>query len=753
MTKRIIVFLVKLAVIGFLSLSLFIGSVYLGLFGHIYSRKELKDFRNHSASLVLSDNGSIIGRYFFENRTNVNLDQLPEGLVEALIATEDARYFEHEGVDSRSLMRVLVKSIILQQKSSGGGSTITQQLAKNMFGRQNLGWLSMPVNKTKEIILARRIEELYSKEEILAMYLNTVPFGENVFGIEAAARRYFNKSAYRMRIEESAVLIGMLKANTYYNPRLYPEHSVHRRNVVLEQMEKYGYLSEAESDSLKSQPLDLDYANLESEGPANYYLVHIRKETEEILEEINQDREEPLNLNTSGLIIETTLSLELQKYALKAIRDHLSVMQKRLNRQYKSGPSKRLLDNLVEREVADKNLGKYADEVGPREIFSWEGFRNDSISLRDSIANSLLTLQAGFIALDPNDGEIKAWIGGNDYRTQPYDQVYAQRQTASAFKPILYASALEQGAMPCQYLDNDPIVLTDFEGWQPQNYDRSVGGKYSIAGALAMSMNIPTVNLFFRQDFDILTEIWSALGYSQELEREPAIALGTTSASLYEMSRAYASFANGGIAVEPRMIRRIRTADGQILYQDRHLEEPRRVLNPSTSELMNAMLQKAMTEGTGRSMSGKYGVRLPVAGKTGTSQDYADSWFLAYSPNLVLASRVGAPYPSIHFNTGSNGSGSALALPIVARTLQGVQRSGGLKKRFFPPFEELSEENYYALTCQDYIDDSDIERMFESFFASEATTFEKASKKAQRKARKKEKNGFFNRLFKRKKKN
>jgi penicillin-binding protein 1A len=294
-------------------------------------------------------------------------------------------------------------------------------------------------------------------------------------------------------------------------------------------------------------------------------------------------------------------------------------------------------------------------------------------------------------------------------------------------------------------------VLTDFEGWQPQNYDHSVGGKYSVAGALAKSMNIPTVNLFFRQDFDELAGIWRALGYSQELEYEPAVALGTTSASLFEMSSAYAVFANGGMAVEPTMIRRIRTSDGKVLYQDRKLDAPRRVLDSSTSELLNAMLQKAMVEGTGRSMSGSYGVQLSLAGKTGTSQDYADSWFLAYSPKLVLATRVGAQYPSIHFSSGSNGSGSALALPIVARTLQGVQRSGGLKKRFFPPFPELSENNAYVMACDDYIDDSEIEKMFERVFSSDMTTFEKASKKAQRKARKKEKKGFFNRLFKRKK--
>ena len=752
MRKKILIFLVKLAAVGILLLGLFFGSVYLGLFGHIYSEKELREFRNQTASLVLSDTGGLIGKFFFENRTNVKLEQLPQGLVDALIATEDARYFEHEGVDSRSLLRVLIKSIILQQKSSGGGSTITQQLAKNMFGRQNFGSLSMPVNKSKEIILADRIEEIYSKEEILTLYLNTVPFGENVFGIEAAARRYFNKGASRLRQEESAVLIGMLKANTYYNPRLYPEHSLERRNRVLEQMRKYGYLTEQKSDSLKSLPLKLDYANLDAEGPANYFLVQIRKEAERILQEVNAGREEPFDLNTSGLVIETTLSLELQNYALKAIKDHLSRMQERLDRQYRSGQSKRTLYEIVDTEIERNGLEKGASEVKPREMFSWQGFRSDSISLRDSIARSLLTLQSGFIALDPNDGEVKAWIGGNDFRTQPYDQIFAQRQTASAFKPILYASAVEQGARPCQYLDNDPIVLSDFEDWQPQNYDRTVGGKYSISAALALSMNIPTVNLFLSQNFIELSRIWKDMGFSQDLQYEPAVALGTTTASLYEMARAYASFANKGKLVDPVFIRRITTPEGEVVYKHRNQREPKRILDESTAILMKAMLQKAITGGTGRSVSGIYGVNLPLAGKTGTSQDYADSWFLGFGQNLVLASRVGAPYPAIHFSTGSNGSGSALALPIVAKTLQDVQRSSKLKNRFFPPFDELDEQDAEALACADFIDDSEIEKMFERVFSNRVTTFEKASKKAQRQARKKEKKGFFQRLFKKDKK-
>ena len=378
-------------------------------------------------------------------------------------------------------------------------------------------------------------------------------------------------------------------------------------------------------------------------------------------------------------------------------------------------------------------------------MFSWQGFYTDSISVRDSLAKDLTLVHGGVIALDPRDGEVKAWIGGIDHRTQPYDQIFAQRQTASAFKPILYASALEQGAMPCQYLDNDPIVLSDFEGWAPNNYDRSFGGKYSMSASLAKSMNVPTVNLFFRQEFDSLQATWKRLGFSQELEREPSSALGTSSASLYEMAVAYGSFANGGKRIEPRLIRSIKTSSGKVLYRASSDQKEIRVLDRDAALLLTAMLKKAVNEGTGGSIRSVYGVELPLAGKTGTSQDYADAWFIGYSPNLVLGTRIGASFPAIHFDSGSLGSGSALALPVVAKTLQSVQGSNALRNRFFKDFEELPEDYSYALQCVDYIDDSEVEKFFERVFDSRTTTFEKASRKAQRKARKKK--GFFQRLF------
>lgn len=744
MKKKLFVFIGKLLLLAILFLGLFIGFVYLGVFGHVFSEKELREFKNETASLVLSDQGKIIGKFFADNRTNVEYHQIPKDLINALVATEDARYFDHEGVDSRSLLRVLVKSIILQQ-NAGGGSTITQQLAKNMYGRKSYGFLSMPVNKTKEIILASRLEKIYSKEDILTLYLNTVPFGENVLGIEAASHRFFNKGVSVLKTEESAVLIGMLKANTYYNPRLYPDHALVRRNTVLEQMEKYGYLGSDGLKELQKKPLKLDYANLQSEGRANYFLVQIKKEATALIEGINREADTVYDLNKSGLIIETTLDDQLQLYAMSAMKSHLSKMQARLYSQYTKGNDRQELNDLVSRELKRLKLDARADEKKVREMFSWDGFYSDSISVRDSLKRSLTMLHAGFIAINPKDGKIKAWVGGIDFRTQPYDQIFAQRQTASAFKPILYAAALEQGARPCQYLDNDPIVLQDFEGWEPQNYDRSLGGKYSLSASLARSMNIPTVNLFFQQDFGELQHVWNGLGFSQPLEYNPSVALGTATASLYEMAIAYAGFANSGKRIEPVMIKSIKTAKGKVLYKLPEQRPAEQVLSDLTSSALTGILEKAVREGTGASMKSVYGVSGPIAGKTGTSQDYGDAWFVGYTPDLVLATRVGASYPMIHFNSGANGAGSTLALPIVAKTLQKVQRNPRLKRDYLLKNNFTDTSEYLA--CPDFIEDSDIEKFFDDIFKDKNTTFEKASKKAKRQAKKEKRKSWFKRVF------
>jgi penicillin-binding protein 1A len=328
MRKIIIVILSTALIVSFLSLAFFV-SVYFGAFGHLQSREELLNYKNAEASIVLSDDGELLGKFFSENRTNVKYSDIPEHLIDALIATEDVRFFRHKGYDVKSFFRVIIKTIMLNNRNAGGGSTITQQLAKNMYGRDKYGIFTILVNKVKEIILASRLESLFSKQEILLLYLNTVSFGENVYGIEAAATRFFNKQVNELTVEESAVLIGLLKANNYYNPRLYPENARKRRNVVLSQMEKYDYLDENAADSLMALPLAMNYKNYESGGPADYFLYQVKHEAQNILQEISLQTGRKWNIEEDGLVITTTLNLELQNYANEAFKEHLSVMQNR----------------------------------------------------------------------------------------------------------------------------------------------------------------------------------------------------------------------------------------------------------------------------------------------------------------------------------------------------------------------------------------------------------------------------------------
>jgi penicillin-binding protein 1A len=713
--------------------------VTIRAFGILQSEKELLSYKNASASVVLSENGELIGKIFIENRTNITYEQLPKHLINALVATEDARYFKHKGIDSRSLFRVFFKTILFRNKNSGGGSTITEQLAKNMFGRKNKGPFSLFVNKTKEALLARRLEKVFTKEEIITLYLNTVPFGENVYGIDAASRRYFNKTTGTLKIEESAVLIGILKANNLYNPRLYPANAKNRRNIVLGQMQKYKYLTAVQADSLSKLPLVLNYVNLESAGPADYFLYQVKNEVSKVLQEVYTSTGKKWNVEEDGLIITTTLNLPLQMLANQSFHDHLSVMQKKLDNQYQTGSGKRFIARLAENELKRAQLTEKANEVKPRLIFGWQGTLLDSISVIDSMKNSIRMLHAGLLAMNPVTGEVRAWVGGIDFKTHPYDQILAQRQTGSTFKPVLYAEALEEGIKPCNYLDNDSIVVSGLEEWSPRNFDHSVGGKYSLTGALVHSMNIPTFNLFLKVDFIRLDTLWRRLGFSFALLNNPSVALGTAEASIGELAVAYAAFSNGGYRVTPQKLISIKSADGKVIWQNKFDAAKVRVFSSRTVILMNAILQKAVREGTGSPMSSLYGVNIPMAGKTGTSQDYGDAWFAAYNPKLVIVSRVGASLASVHFRSGSNGSGSALALPLVGLTLKNMQTSPELMDAFAGYFPPLPSELQNELDCPDFREKTAIEN-FMGIFKKNKIDYDHSK-------RKQKKNSFFRRLF------
>ncbi|MCU0460090.1 MAG: transglycosylase domain-containing protein [Bacteroidales bacterium] len=667
------------AVILFIPL-FFIGSVNAGIFGRIPGKKELRNYRNATASVVLSSEGETIGRFFSENRITITRDQLPSHLINALVATEDARFYEHSGIDSRSLIRVIFKTILFNDRSSGGGSTITQQLAKNMYGRKDYLILPVILNKTREAILARRIEKVFSKEEILTLYLNTVSFGENLYGIEAASHRYFSCRTAELRTEEAALLTGMLKANTSFNPRLYPDNALIRRNVVLGQMEKYGYLEKRVADSLTALPLELKYSKTDITGPADYFLVRVRMEAEQIIREISSFRGNDWDIERDGLTITTTLSLPLQQAAVEAFDVHLSRMQKRLDEQYNTSSGKRALKEIP-----------------------------------DTLRKMMTTLHAGLLAIDPATGAVLTWVGGIDFRTQPYDQVLARRQLASVFKPFIFAAALEDGIEPCRYLDNDSVTLSGFNDWSPENYNHSYGGKYSLAGALAQSMNIPTFSLFLMIGFDKVDRLWKEMGFSWPLVNMPSLSMGTAEASILEVALAYSVFANGGTKVTPYLIESVKAPDGRILWQHEQPGEGDRVLSEQSAILMNAMLEKAIREGTGASVHSVYGVKVPLAGKTGTSQNYADAWFAAFNPGLVIVSRVGASTPSIHFNNGRYGSGSALALPLVAMTLKKVEKEKSLMERISIPFSPLPPELAMALDCPDFREKSFFDRIFDMF--------------------------------------
>ena len=738
MFKKILRFLLKLSFLIAFVIAAFITAVNYDVFGHIYTEGELKEFHNEEASIVLSDNESIIGKYFHENRTNTNYNQLPKQLVNALVATEDARYFEHSGVDTRSLLRVLFKSILQNNKRSGGGSTITQQLAKNMYGRKDYGPLTMLVNKTKEGIQAYRLEQTFTKEEILTLYINTISFGENVYGIETASLRYFNKKVSYLKIQEAAVLVGILKANTYYNPRLYPEHALKRRGTVLQQMKKYEYISQQEQDSIQKLPLGLQYNNLNTQNKAGYFLAEVKKEAHQIIQKINQDSNTDYQIDTDGLQIHTSLDLNLQNAAVESFQSHLKTMQNLMRKQYQNSS---YLRRHVEEVLKKEDLYEQKFQKRKQLVFDWKENYTDSISIYDSIRKSETLLHAGLLAMNPKNGQIKAWVGGINHSMYPYDQIYAQRQVASTFKPILYASALEEEIPPCEYLDNEELIISDYDNWSPENANKKVGGKYSMAGALKNSLNIPTVNLFLKTGFKPVDTLWKKMQFSGKLENNPSLALGTASASIYELTKAYSVFANNGELVQPYYITQITTAKGNLLYQHKSVKKET-VLNKNTTDVINHILQEAVNEGTGTSLRNKYGVSLPLAGKTGSSQNYADAWFVGYNPNLVMVSRVGCSSPSIHFNNG-NGSGGRLALPLVAKTFKKIQH----QKKYEKEFDPLSEELLESLDCDNFKEKTGFEKFFD-IFKMKDKNFEKEQQKADKK---KNRESIFKKIFKKKK--
>ncbi len=718
--------------------------VYFGAFGRLPNKTELSAISNEEASLVYSSDGVIIGKYFAQNRTNIKWEQLPEHLKNALIATEDKRFFTHKGYDNRSYLRVLFKSILFGDNSGGGGSTLTQQLVKNLFGRSDFGFISLPINKIKEMFIATRLEDVYNKEELLLLYLNSVPFGDDVYGVESASQRYFNKPASELKIEEAAVLIGLLKANTYFNPQLNPENSLIRRNLVLSLMVKENYLTEALLDSLRKLPLQLNYENLNLKSPAGYFVHQVKSKTLALLDSIKTKTGKEYNLEKDGLKIYTTLNMQVQEMATLAVKNHLVVMQKLLDKELANNRMKREWYNKQKKQTETYDKDTLKRNV---ELFDWDSFQTKNISKLDSLWHYYKMMNASVLITNPKNGAVITWIGGNHFRTLPFDMVLSHRQIASAFKPILYATALETGIDPCLYLENEVNIYSGYEDWEPQNANRESTPDSTVAFwyALAHSMNLPTVDLYFKVGREKLLNTCKKLNFPQFTEDAPSNALGTLDLSLYEIVKAYGAFANNGQMNELVMIDKITDANGNTLYI-KELAKPTNVYSTETSQTITAILKEAINQGTGTKIRNKYGIKAELAGKTGTAQNHSDAWFIAYTPDLVIGTWVGASTPDIHFN-GGNGAGSSLALPIVAQVIKEIENDDKLLKMYLTPFR-FPNYVYSFLQCPAF-HQTGIKGFFSRLFGKKDKKENDTLNLDEKRKEKRKGKSFFDKLFKR----
>ncbi len=700
--------LVGACAFGFITAWLIVLMVYFGLTGPLPTYGELRSIRNHTASEVFAENGVLLGKYYIENRVNASMAEISPHIIEALIATEDSRFFRHSGIDLRAWARVLVRTVLFFDESGGGGSTLSQQLAKNLFPRRKYPIFGTFINKVREMFTARRLERTYTKEELLNLYLNTVPFSENTYGVKVASQRFFATTPQKIKIEEAAMLIGMLKGTTLYSPVRNAERALMRRNTVLNQMAKYGYISETDCDSLKALPLALKYQKEgANQGLATYFREHLRLELENILKDYRKADGSPYNLYTDGLKIYTTLNSHMQEYAEDAVREHLTRLQRDFNTSWgKKGPwnDPNLLRNAMKQSArykalkaegkSEKAIEEIFNTTAKIRVFDWE----DSEELReitpmDSIKLHLALLRAGFLAMEPQTGLIRAWVGGIDFQFFQYDHIKSRRQVGSTFKPIVYAAALMNGMLPCEYTENMLTVYEEYDNWEPHNSDEQYGGAYSMEGALANSVNTVAVEVLMRAGIDNVRMLAQDMGISAAIPRAPAIALGAADASLREMVTVYATLANQGRRPLIHYLDRIETADGKVLekFGRPNPSSFRQVVPTSYAGMVTKMLQSAVNEGTGRRLRTEYGLTQEIAGKTGTTQNNTDGWFIGYTPRIVAGVWVGAELPQVHFRSTSLGQGANSALPIWGRFMRKVSNDGRLQKwrgGAFPPLPD-----------------------------------------------------------------
>ncbi|QED36225.1 penicillin-binding protein [Antarcticibacterium arcticum] len=665
------------------------------------------------ASEVYSIDNVLLYRFDKENRLNIPYESIPEHVVKALISSEDARFYEHSGVDLKSLMRVMVKTVILGDKSAGGGSTISQQLVKNYFPRKSYRFLSTPLNKFEEMVAAYKLEKHFTKEQIIEFYFNTVPFGDSAFGIESASQRFFSTSAPQLTIEQGAVLVGMLKATYTYNPIKFPEASKNRRDVVLNLMSQEKYISEEFKDSVVAIPLLTNPQRLtRHQGKAKYFTGYVRIMMHKWLENNRKPSGKKYDLYKDGLKIYTSLNYDMQQYAEQAVAKRLKILQFQFDRQWENeDPWK---DAPVVFTNAIKNSGRYKamKKAGLAEakildsmniplemkVFSHEGERNISMSPLDSIRNSLRFLHAGFIAMESNTGHIKAYVGGINENYFQYDHVTSKRQVGSAFKPFVFAAAVENGISPCELYPNKLIKYPQYEDWEPKNSDYIYGGEFSVWGALAASVNTVTVQLMEKTGLPKIINLAQNMGIETELPAVPSLSLGTAELSLLEMARAYTTFPNYGKPSQEMSILKIVDREGNAL-NILPGKETKQVYSYKTGEIMVEMLKRVVFQGIAAPLRYDYQLYNDIGGKTGTSQSQADGWFMGFTSNLVTGAWVGAENPAIHFKTMELGQASNTALPIIGEFLRLLNKDDSFKHYLKQDFKKPAKEVMKLMDC------------------------------------------------------
>ncbi len=740
---------------------LFYFSIYFGVFGKIPSTQDLKDLKQNQATQVLSADGDLIGKYYIFDRQPVTSKQIPKHLINALIATEDVRFYEHDGIDSRSLLRVFFKSLMLQDRSSGGGSTITLQLAKNLYGRKNYGYFGIVVNKFQESIIAKRLEEIYNKEEILTLYLNTVPFSDNTFGIESAAMKFFNKNTANLTLTESAVLIGMLKANHSYNPRIFPEKSRFRRDVVFQQMEKYGYLTQAEMLKAKQSETILDYQYYNhDQGLAPYFREQIRKDVTSILDTLKNKDGESFNIYRDGLIIRTTLNSKMQEYAESAVREHMAALQKAHELSYgnrapwftnnalilEAVKRTNIYQKLKKQGLSDAEIiSKLDKDVKERELFNYEKEELVKGSTLDSIKHYLKFLNSGFLAVEPSTGAVKAWVGGVDYQNFKYDHIsQSKRQVGSTFKPIVYTAALENGIEPCSYFSIREVTYQG--GWTPSN-SGSISDdpdlNYNMKYALSNSVNTIAVKVLMETGVGNVVSQAHKMGIVSKLPEVPSIALGTAEISLKELATAYTGFANKGKSSEPYYITRIEDGKGNLLAEFKPQTQNTPAYSENTRQIMIEMMKATVNEGTATRLRSTYSLNNDIAGKTGTTQSNKDGWFVGLTPELLAVTWVGSDDHRIGFRNTRIGQGANSALPIFALFLQKLNTDPNFREITNARFAYPSAEIASLMNCEPSKEDGFFDKLFGK----------SDRKKDRNKEDKKNKKGLFNKIFGKKKDN